>query len=89
MLILTRRMGETLIIGDDVKITVLGVRGHQVRLGIDAPKHVSVHREEIYNRIKQEQTGDAQPGGVQPGGDVPDDDTMLVDEDDDDNRGNR
>ncbi len=54
MLILTRRVGETLIIGDDVTITVLGVKGHQVRCGINAPKNVSVHREEIYQRIQQE-----------------------------------
>lgn len=57
MLILTRRIGETLIIGDDVNITVLGVKGNQVRLGINAPKDVSVHREEIYLRIQQEKTG--------------------------------
>ena len=57
MLILTRRVGETLIIGDDVHITVLGVKGHQVRLGVNAPKDVSVHREEIYQRIQQEKNG--------------------------------
>ena len=58
MLILTRRMGETLIIGDDVNVTVLGIKGNQVRLGINAPNDVSVHREEIYLRIQQEKTGD-------------------------------
>jgi len=59
MLILTRRISESIIVGDDVKITVLGVKGNQVRLGIDAPKDVSVHREEIYERIKQEKEGGA------------------------------
>mgnify|MGYP001576416377 CR=1 FL=1 len=54
MLILTRRVGETLMIGDDVTVTVLGVKGNQVRVGVSAPKEVSVHREEIYERIKQE-----------------------------------
>ena len=54
MLILTRRVGETLVIGDDITITVLGVRGNQVRVGVTAPKDVSVHREEIYERIKKE-----------------------------------
>jgi carbon storage regulator len=55
MLILTRRVGETVMIGDEVTITVLGVKGNQVRVGINAPKHVAVHREEIYERIKREQ----------------------------------
>ena len=55
MLILTRRSGETLMIGDDVKITILGIRGGQVRIGIDAPRELPVHREEIYNRIKSEE----------------------------------
>ena len=54
MLILTRRIGEVLRIGDDVSITVLGIKGNQVRIGIDAPKDVAVHREEIYQRIKSE-----------------------------------
>jgi len=55
MLILTRRVGETLMIGDEVTVTVLGVKGNQVRIGVNAPKDVSVHREEIYERIKNEQ----------------------------------
>lgn len=58
MLILTRRVGETLIIGDDIKLTVLGVRGHQIRIGIDAPRDVTVHREEIYQRILSERDDD-------------------------------
>ena len=57
MLILTRRVGETLMIGDEVTVTVLGVKGNQVRLGVNAPKHVAVHREEIYNRIQNEAEG--------------------------------
>ena len=55
MLILTRRVGETLMIGDDVAVTVLGVKGNQVRIGINAPKDIAVHRGEIYERIKAEQ----------------------------------
>jgi carbon storage regulator len=55
MLILTRRIGETVVIGDDVDVTVLGIKGNQVRLGVKAPKEVSVHREEVYQRICQEQ----------------------------------
>ena len=55
MLILTRRVGETLMVGDDVTVTVLGVKGNQVRLGVNAPRHIAVHREEIYNRIRDEE----------------------------------
>lgn len=53
MLILTRRVGETLMVGDDVTVTVLGVKGNQVRIGVNAPKDVAVHREEIYQRIQR------------------------------------
>ena len=61
MLILTRRVGETLMIGDEVTVTVLGVKGNQVRLGVNAPRTVAVHREEIYERIKREKEGGEPP----------------------------
>ena len=63
MLILTRRVGETVMIGNDVTVTILGVKGNQVRVGINAPKNVAVHREEIYERIKREQQGGGSGGG--------------------------
>jgi carbon storage regulator len=63
MLILTRRVGETLMIGDDVTVTVLGVKGGQVRIGVDAPDSVSVHREEIYKRIQKEREVAAESTG--------------------------
>ena len=70
MLILTRRVGETLNIGDDVQVTVLGIKGNQVRIGVNAPKEVPVHREEIYERIKKEKEAGvvhAMPGAAQNG----------------------
>jgi carbon storage regulator len=54
MLILTRRVGETVVIGDEVTVTVLGIKGNQVRIGVKAPKNVAVHREEIFERIRVE-----------------------------------
>ena len=59
MLILTRRVGETLMIGDDITVTVLGVKGNQVRVGVSAPRDVAVHREEIYQRIRTDDRLDA------------------------------
>lgn len=59
MLVLSRRMGETLVIADNIRLTVLGVSGGQVRLGIEAPRDISVHREEIYQKIQLEQSGTA------------------------------
>jgi len=62
MLILTRRVGETLMIGNEVTVTVLGVKGNQVRIGVNAPKDVAVHREEIFERIKREEDQDSRSG---------------------------
>ena len=64
MLILTRRVGETLMVGDDVTVTVLGVKGNQVRIGVNAPKEVAVHREEIYQRIQREKSTGGDHGGM-------------------------
>jgi len=61
MLILTRRIGETLMVGDEVTVTVLGIKGNQVRIGVNAPKDIAVHREEIYERIQREKGGQPAP----------------------------
>ena len=68
MLILTRRVGETVMIGEDVTVTVLGVKGNQVRIGVNAPREVAVHREEIFERIKREESGESADDG-EPGPD--------------------
>jgi len=59
MLILTRRMNETLVVGDDVRVTVLGINGNQVRIGVKAPRHIPVHREEVYEKIKKQESSDS------------------------------
>ena len=69
MLILTRRIGETVMIGSDITVTVLGVKGNQVRVGVNAPKNVAVHREEIYERIRREQAGEERAPLVEGGPD--------------------
>ncbi len=73
MLILTRRVGETLMIGDEVTVTVLGVKGNQVRIGVNAPRDVAVHREEIYERIKREQAGLSGGGDIDSDNDIDND----------------
>ena len=65
MLILTRKVGETLMIGDQVEVTILSIKGNQVRIGVNAPKEVAVHREEIYARIKREQAGQDGAGAAE------------------------
>ena len=88
MLILTRRIGESVHIGDDIRLTVLGVRDTQVRIGINAPKEIPVHREEIYYRIKSEQEARGSTAPVPRGRPASQADD-YVDEHDDDNFGNK
>ena len=66
MLILTRRVGETVMIGNDVTVTILGVKGNQVRVGVNAPRDVAVHREEIFERIKREEQDGSSPTSPRP-----------------------
>jgi len=84
MLILTRRVGETLMIGDNITVTILGVKGNQVRVGVDAPRDVSVHRQEIYERIQDEPPETAGPDSeagsdAGSGGDDPSEDRHAGD----------